>query len=304
MGFNFLNKNNKILILGHVCMLAACVMWGLMAPLGKDAMVNGIPGIQMVTFRVTGGAICFWIASLFTKNEKIERDDYLRFFFAGLFAIVCNQCCYTVGLSITSPVNASIMTTTLPIITMVMSALFLNDKITWKKMLGVTMGASGACILILGSTQGHIGGGVLLGDILCICAQFSFAIYLTFFKSLIQKYSVITCMKWMITFAALVITPFTLNKVANLPWTEISIITYLEAAFVVIGGTFLAYICSVRAQKILRPTVVAMYNYVQPIVACLVSVAMGVGIFGWTQALAVVLVFTGVKLVNKKQKNK
>ena len=298
---NWLKKNDKIQLLGHLCMIGACSMWGLMAPLGKDAMTHGISGIEMVTFRVVGGAICFWLASLFVKTEKVERKDYLRFFLAGMFAIVCNQCCYTVGLSITSPVNASIMTTTMPIITLVLSALFLHDAITARKLLGVSLGASGACLLILGSTQGVAKGGVLFGDILCIMAQCSYAVYLTFFKSLIQKYSVITCMKWMITFAAMVITPFSFMRVVHLPWTEISIVTYMETTFVVVGGTFLAYICSIRAQKILRPTVVAMYNYVQPIIACIVSVCLGLGIFGWSQALAVVLVFSGVRLVNRKK---
>ena len=209
---NILDRSDKIQILGHICMIGACSMWGLMAPLGKDAMTHGISGIEMVTFRVVGGAICFWFASLFVKTEKVEHKDYLRFFLAGMFAIVCNQCCYTVGLSITSPVNASIMTTTMPIITLVLSALFLHDAITARKLLGVSLGASGACLLILGSTQGVAKGGVLFGDILCIMAQCSYAVYLTFFKSLIQKYSVITCMKWMITFAAMVITPFTFMR--------------------------------------------------------------------------------------------
>lgn len=231
---------------------------------------------------------------------KDRGKDYVRFFFAGMFAIVCNQCCYTIGLSITSPVHASIMTTVMPIITLVLSALFLNDVITFRKLLGVLLGASGACLLILGSMQGIAKGGVLTGDLLCITAQCSYAVYLTFFKSLIQKYSVITCMKWMITFAALVISPFSLNNMSHLPWTEISYVTYLETSFVVVGGTFLAYICSIRAQKILRPTVVAMYNYVQPIIACVVSVCLGLGVFGWSQAVAVLLVFSGVRLVNKR----
>jgi len=295
------DKSDKIQFLGHICMIAACSMWGLMAPLGKDAMTHGISGVEMVTFRVVGGAICFWVLSFFVKSETVERKDLFRFFLAGMFAIVCNQCCYTIGLSITSPVHASIMTTIMPIITLVLSALFLNDVITFRKLMGVLLGASGACLLILGSMQGIAKGGNLVGDLLCITAQCSYAVYLTFFKSLIQKYSVITCMKWMITFAALVISPFTFHNMVQLPWMEISCITYLETAFVVVGGTFLAYICSIRAQKILRPTVVAMYNYVQPIIACIVSVCLGLGVFGWSQALAVVLVFSGVRLVNKKK---
>lgn len=293
-------SNNKTI--GHLCMAAACACWGLMAPLGKDAMMNGIPGLEMVTFRVTGGALCFWLASIVMGiNEKVPPRDLLRFFLAGLFGIVFNQCGYTIGLSITSPVNASIVTTTLPIITMILAALVLREPITTKKVSGILIGAAGACTLIISSTGIGSSDGVLAGDLLCLAAQCSFAVYLASFKHLIARYSVITSMKWMITFASMVILPFSFNRMTALPWESIPATTYFETAFVVIGGTFLAYICSIHAQKILRPTVIASYNYVQPAVACGVSVAAGIGGFNWMQGLAIVLVFWGVYLVNKSK---
>lgn len=286
-------------------MAAACAIWGLMAPLGKDAMTHGIPGIEMVTFRVMGAAVCFWLTSLFLPKEKVERRDLLKLFGAGMFAIVFNQCNYTVGLSLTSPVNASIITTSLPFVTMILAFFALGEPITGKKVGGVLLGAIGAIILITASTSspsGMVGkGSSIKGDIMCMLAQTSFAIYLTFFKQVISKYSVVTCMKWMVTFATLVILPFTYPKVAALPYSEISLKTYLEAAFVVVGGTFFAYIFSIHAQKYLRPTIIAIYNYVQPIVACGVSVFAGLAIFGWRQALAIILVFIGVYLVNNSK---
>lgn len=300
-------KINKAILIGHLSMAVACAMWGLMAPLGKDAMTHGISGLSMVAFRVSGGALCFWLTSLlWRKSEKkpVERKDLTKMFFAALFAIVFNQCNYTIGLSITSPLNASIMTTTMPIITMLLAAFFLKEPVTWKKALGVLLGASGAAILIIGSSQGVRGGGVLLGDVLCVCAQCSYAVYLTAFKTLVQKYSVVTCMKWMMLFASLVIVPFAMPGIVDLPWQDITLKTYLEASFVVFGGTYIAYIFCTSAQKVLRPTVVAMYNYVQPIVSCVVSVVIGLGIFGMWQGVAVVLVFTGVWLVTQSKARK
>lgn len=288
--------------IGHICMFLACAIWGLMAPLGKDAMTHGVGGLEMVTFRVVGGAVCFWIASLFVKQEKVRHKDMLLFFFAAMLSIVLNQCCYTIGLSITSPVNASIMTTMMPIITMILAALFLKEPITGKKVMGVFCGAVGAFLLITtGARVASGNGGVLLGDLLCLSAQLCFAIYLTVFKHLIQRYTVITCMKWMITYAAIVIMPISFSRMQQLPWTDIPAKTWWETAFVVVGGTFLAYIFMMQGQKILRPTVVAMYNYVQPIIACIVSVAIGLGVFGLWQALAVVLVFFGVWLVTQSK---
>lgn len=288
--------------IGHICMFLACAIWGLMAPLGKDAMTHGVGGLEMVTFRVVGGAVCFWIASLFVKQENVRQKDMLLFFFAAMLSIVLNQCCYTIGLSITSPVNASIMTTMMPIITMILAALFLKEPITGKKVMGVFCGAVGAFLLITtGARVASGNGGVLLGDLLCLSAQLCFAIYLTVFKHLIQRYTVITCMKWMITYAAIVIMPISFSRMQQLPWADIPAKTWWETAFVVVGGTFLAYIFMMQGQKILRPTVVAMYNYVQPIIACIVSVAIGLGVFGLWQALAVVLVFFGVWLVTQSK---
>jgi drug/metabolite transporter (DMT)-like permease len=273
-----------------------------MAPIGKDAMSHGIGGFEMVTFRAVGGAVCFWIASLFAKKEEVRHKDMLLFFFAAMLGIVFNQCCYTIGLSLTSPVNASIMTTTMPIVTMILAAIFLREPITGKKVMGIFMGATGAFILITGSSAGGAdNSGNLSGDLLCLLAQCCFAVYLTVFKHLIARYTVITCMKWMITYAAIVIMPLSYNRMSQLAWSEISAVTWLETAFVVVCGTFLAYILMMRGQKTLRPTVVSMYNYVQPIVACVVSVMVGLGVFGWGQAVAVALVFSGVWLVTQSK---
>lgn len=288
---------------GHLCMFAACAAWGLMAPLGKDAMSNGISGLALVSFRVVGAAACFWLTSLLGhQKEEVSPHDMLQLFFAGMLAIVFNQCCFTIGLSLTSPVDASIVTTILPIVTMVLAALFLKEPVTNKKVMGIFCGAIGALLLIMGNSgTAHKGGGSLTGDLLCLTAQCSFAVYLTVFKKVTQKYSVVTCMKWMFTYAAIFILPFTYGELASLPWAGIPASTYGETAFVVFVATYLAYILMMTGQKMLRPTIVSMYNYVQPIVACVVSVAAGLGTFGWCQGLAVALVFSGVWLVTQSK---
>ncbi len=288
---------------GHLCMFAACAAWGLMAPLGKDAMDHGISGTVLVSFRVVGAAVCFWLTSFFGRHkEEVAGRDLLMFFFAGMLAIVFNQCCFTVGLSLTSPVNASIVTTTLPIATMLLAALFLKEPVTGKKVAGIVCGATGALLLIMGSRNGaQKGSGNLTGDLLCLTAQCSFAVYLTVFKNLIRKYSVVTCMKWMFLYASAVILPFTGQQLAALPWTEIPPTAWAETFFVVFVATYLAYIMMMTGQKLLRPTVVSMYNYVQPIVASIVSVAAGLGVFGWSQGTAVLLVFSGVWLVTQSK---
>lgn len=293
--------NNRPLI-AHLSMFFASAFWGLMAPLGKDAMTHGLTGIDMVTFRVTGGALLFWFTSLFLPKEYVPKKDLLMFVGAAIFGLVTNQCCYTIGLSITSPINASIVTTSMPIFAMILAAIILKEPITGKKALGVCLGCSGAVILILTSAvASNAKVGDLLGDLLCMCAQLSFALYLSMFSPLIKRYSVFTVNKWMFTFATLLILPFTCGHVAAIDFVNVPGKTWLETGFVVFFGTYISYILMMIGQHTLRPTVVSIYNYVQPLVSVTVTILTGIGVFKPSQGLAVILVCLGVWLVTKSK---
>lgn len=293
-------SNHRTPLLAHLSLAGAAVCWGLMSPLGKDAMQHGIDGITLVSLRVLGGAILFWLTSLFTPREIISRKHIALLCLAAVFGLVGNQCCFTIGLSLTSPVNAGIVTTTMPISALLLSALILKEPITLRKALGVALGCCGAVLLVMTSVRtaaGATGMGDLRGDLLCFAAQISYTIYLTVFGWLAKRYSIFTVNKWMFLSATCIVWPFTAQHVWQTPWSTLSMITLGEIAYVVVGGTFLAYILMIRGQQVLRPTVVSMYNYVQPIVAVIVSIVLGLAVFTLTHALAVALIFSGVALV-------
>ena len=310
-------KRNSRPLIAHLSMFGACAIWGLMAPLGKDAMTHGLDGLTMVSMRVAGGMFLFWVTSLLMRlfksrtpntnnpspvKEHVPVRDRLMFCGAALFGLVFNQCCYTIGLSLTSPINASIVTTSMPIFAMILAAVILKEPITGKKALGVLMGCSGALILILTSaaaTTDKVGD--IRGDLLCLGAQFSFALYLSLFNPLIRRYSVFTINRWMFLWATIIVIPLTMTHLLSLRWSAVTVSAWWEAAYVVVFGTFIGYILTMIGQRTLRPTVVSIYNYVQPIVSVTVSIFTGIGIFRWSQALAVILVFVGVWQVTKSK---
>ena len=294
--------DNKRPLIAHLCLFCSGAFWGLMAPVGKDAMMHGIDGIDLVSFRVLGGAILFWLTSFFTKKEKVPVKDIFLFGAAGIFALVFNQCSYTIGLNMTSPSNSSIMTTSMPIFAMVLSFLILKEPITWKKLVGVLMGCVGAIIIITTSaTSGNAKVGNIGGDLLCMSAQLSFALYLALFKNLLSKYSLFTINKWMFTWATIVIWPFTIGHVGAIDFASVPMSTWWEAGYVIFFGTYLGYICMMIGQKTLRPTVVSVYNYVQPVVSVSVSVMASLAVFKGMQAFAALLIFSGVWLVVKSK---
>ena len=276
-----IDKNLK----GHALAFTANMMWGLMSPIGKSALAE-FSALSVTTFRMVGAAAAFWILSAFCKQEQVGHRDQ------GIFIF---------GLSLTSPIDASIVTTTSPIITMIVAAIYLKEPVTNKKVLGIFIGAMGALILILSSQAVSAGGGSIWGDLLCMIAQLSFSIYLTVFKGLSQRYSAITINKWMFIYASICYIPFSYQDIASIKWDSISTAAIYQVLYVVLCGSFIAYICIMTAQKLMRPTVVSMYNYVQPIVASIAAILMGIGSFGWEKGVAIALVFLGVYFVTQSK---
>ncbi|MGL5272907.1 MAG: DMT family transporter, partial [Phocaeicola sp.] len=135
----------------------------------------------------------------------------------------------------------------------------------------------------------------------CLIAQISFSFYLAIFKGLIGKYNVFTLMKWMFTYATICFIPFSYNDFTKVDFAALSTSTWWCIAYVVLAATFLAYVLMMVGQKALRPTVVSMYNYVQPIVSTTVSILIGIGTFGIAKGIAVGLVFSGVYLVTQSK---
>jgi drug/metabolite transporter (DMT)-like permease len=288
---------------GHLLMVIAYTVFGLNIPAVKSLVgVEGMTGLSITFYRMAGAAALFWFASLFARRQRIPLRDMGAIFVASLFCILLNQMPFIVGVSLTSPIDASVITTIGPMITMVLAALFLGEPITWLKAGGVAVGMSGALMLILGggAATGR-GGASVEGDLLCIASSLSFAIYLTAFKRLFTTYGPVTLMKWMFLFSALLSWPVCCRDVAGVDYAALGWEAWATLAFIVCGATFLTFFLLPIGQRYLRPTVLSMYNYLQPAVAAMVAVAAGMDTFGLSKGMATVLVFAGVWLVTQSR---
>lgn len=286
---------------GHAAVLVANILWGAYAPIGKVLLAE-FSAFSVIAFRAVGAAMAFWLFSLFLPQEHVNPKDMLKLFFASLFSVVFNQGASVVGLSLTSPIDASIVATVTPIITMIVAALYLHEPITNKKVLGIFIGGIGALTLVLDNPHSAGGGSNhLLGNVFCLISQLSFAIYLTIFKDLVGRYSPITINKWLFIYAAICFIPFSYRDITAIDFTAISSETWVKIGYVVLGATFVSYICTMIGQRLLRPTIVSMYNYIQPIVTAIIAMAWGMDTFGWQKGIAVALVFLGVYFVTQSK---
>lgn len=287
---------------GHTAMLGANAMWGIMSPVSKMVLAGGaITPIVMTDCRVLGAAALFWILSLFLKGDTVPWKDRLLLILASQFAIVFNQGSFVFGISLTSPINASIITTSLPILTLILSAFFLKEPVTVRKIIGIAFGATGAVLLVTGGLRTAGGNSNIWGDLLILTAQLSFSIYLIFFRNLIARCSPIAIMKWMFTGASLSLLPFTWDKMLATDWASLEWRYIAGTTFVVVGGTFISYLLISIGQKHLRPTVVSIYNYIQPVAASILALMWGMDSFTVSKSIAVAFIFTGVFLVTQNR---
>ena len=287
--------------------MVANVSWGLMAPFLKDLLNGGIiTPMALSGYRIIGGALLFWLIGMFVKPDKnacnsIERRDILPLIIASLLVIGLNQVLIIVGMSLTSPVDASVVCSLTPIFTLIFGAILMGIAFTWSKALGVTIGLAGALIFVF-TGQADAETCVtnpVLGDVACLMAQVFGALYLVCFTKLISKYSLITLMKWMFLISGIAVLPFSLPDMLAVDWSQVILMEYIDLTFIILFGTCLAYMLIPVAQRRVEPTVIAMYNYLQPVVAVVFSVIAGLATFSITNAIATAMVFVGVWIVNR-----
>jgi drug/metabolite transporter (DMT)-like permease len=286
---------------GHLTMFVVNIIFGMNTPISKSVLTNTLTPYSLYFLRIAGAASLFWIASVFIKENKVGARDLTMLFLAGMLGVAINQFSFVKGLSMTSPINAAIIITLTPIITMILAAVYQKEPITRKKVAGVLIGACGALLLILTSMQMVNNAGSTTGNILCLLSALSYAFYLTAFKKLINRHSPVTLMKWMFLFSTIISLPVCLEDIEKISWQVIPAGSYLRIGYVVVLATFITYMLIPVGQKLLRPTTLSMYNYLQPLIAALAAMAMGLDHFGWNTALAAVLVFCGVYIVTQSK---
>ena len=290
---------------GHISAFFAYTIFGFNIIICRDLSTLAlISPMGLLCFRVAGAAALFWLTSLFLPKEKVDLKDFPKIFLASMLGLFLTQWSFLKASTMTTPFDTSILTPLTPIFTMFIAAIVLKEPITLKKAGGVALSFIGVIFLILNTVRVESGGVTEtqpMGIVYMIGNCIFFAMYLGAFRPLITKYSVVTFMKWMFLFSAIVAIPFDIKELVGLNMAAMPTRYLLELGFVILFSTFVAYFLIPVGQKVLRPTVISLYGYVQPLIATVMGIATGMDRFTWQKVLAAVLVFTGVVLVNKSR---
>jgi len=252
-----------------------------------------------ILLRVTTATLLFWVFSYFTSAERINKRDFLLLFLCGLFGVAINQMLFFKGLSLTTPIHASVIMTTSPIAVMLVAYVLGKEKLTVLKIVGVFVGATGAYLLITNDGISFDEGG-FIGDLLVLINGASYATYLVIVKPLMAKYKATTVIKWVFFFGWLIIIPFGYSEFTTIAWASLPQLVWFSIAFVILGATFLVYLLNVWALKYVNSSVVGIYMYLQPVFATFIALLVRGDHLEWSTVLFSLVIMLGVYLVSKK----
>lgn len=289
---------------GHLSIAAAYTIFGLNVVLCKDiANSAAVAPHVLFTFRALGASALFWLVSLFQPQEKIQKGDMWRIALASFLGFFLTQMTFLIGITMATAIDSAILGTLGPVFTMIVAYFFVGEPITGKKAGGVTLSLIGVLFLIFNSVQS--GGGASattpLGLVMLLLNSLTFAMYLGIFRPLVSKYSVVTFMKWVFLFSLLMSLPLSAKEMFTMDYAAIPVTVRWEIGYLIFFATFIAYYLIPYGQKLIRPTLVSMYNYLSPIIATVVSIWTGMDHLTWQKVLAAMAIVGGVILVSKSR---
>lgn len=281
------------------------LLYGLNYTFAKTVLNGGyIKPFAFTVLRVAGATVLFWLFGLFLKQEKVDKKDYFKFFAAAIFGVAINMMLFLKGLELTSPIHAAAIVTTTPIIILVASSFFLKEKVTALKIFGVLLGFAGALVLTIYGKSSRAADNVLLGNAFIFINAVSYSIYIILIKKLTEKYHPFTFIKWLFLFGFFMVLPFGYGELQEIQWQTFTPSVYFSVGFVIIGATFATYILNPLALTKLKASTVGIFIYLQPVIAGVFALIMGVDTVNYVKILAMLLIFSGVYLVSLKPKAK
>src|SRR5690554_377612 len=292
---------DKTRILALIAVTLVHVIYGLTFTFANDVLAEGyIKPYGFLLVRVVGAAILFWIFSLFTVKEPIAAKDYITIFFAAVFGLGVNFLTFFKGLEFTTPIHASVIMTVVPIVVLLLSAFFLKERVTGLKIIGISLGLSGAIVLSVYGKSPHPTDQIPLGNLLIFINAVSYSIYIIIIKNLTNKYHPFTFIRWLFLFGALLVIPFGYNEFSQIAWATFPPYILFSVLFVVVGATFGTYLLNPLALRHLKASTVSTFLYIQPVIASVFALFMGSDTIDLVKVIAAVLIFAGVYLVTKK----
>lgn len=286
----------------HLALFTVSLLYGATFTLAKQVMPAYVKPFAFILMRVSVAAVCIFIFhSIFIKKRISDWKDIRQLCISALFGVAFNMLLFFKGLSITTPINGSVLMMFTPIFVVVFAVLYLKEKLTIHKALGVAVAALGA-VLLMGGARFNFNSGTIWGDVMVTANAIIYAFYLVYAKSLMQKYHPLTVTMWSFIFGWFVVLPFGAGEFTEIDFSSFTPQVWACVAFVTVGATFLTYVLNAYALQQASSSLVGSYIYLQPVLATLIAVISGNDALTLEKIGCILVIFFGVFLVSRGKK--
>lgn len=282
----------------HLALFTVSLIYGATFTIAKQVMPQYVQPFAFILMRVSVAAVCIFIFhSIFVKKRITDKKDFLQLGISALFGVAFNMLLFFKGLSITTPINGAVLMLNTPIFVVVFAALYLKEKISFQKVVGILVAAFGA-LLLMGGTRFHFTGVTVWGDLMVTANAIIYAFYLVYAKSLMVKYHPLTVTMWSFVFGWFVVLPFGASEFSQIQFATIPATIWVFIAFITIGSTFLTYVLNAYALQKASSSLVGSYIYLQPVLATLIAIVTGKDLLTLEKSFYILVIFAGVFLVS------
>ena len=288
----------------HLGLILSYVIWAVNYPLYKVIMPHYISPYAMTMLVVGVAALLAFGSMLFVPIEPVRRQDILKLVAAAALMGIAKKLFLMVGIQHTSPIDASIIATLGPILVLVISVMFLVDRFTPMKVLGMALGLAGALVVILSGSGMQAPSDKLGGDAVVLLAIVASSFSMVWLKELIMRYKPVTLLRWIYPVAAVMMLPIGLGPLLRTDFSAMPAHVAWIVAYVAVVPTFGPNYLLIYSLHYVKPTISSIYFYLEPVIATAISVAMHMDTLSWDRALASLAVFAGVLLVVLSYKNR
>ncbi len=287
----------------HLALIAVQIIFGTWGIPAKLALHQLTPfGLSAIRVAAAAGAFAV-IGRLSGHFKSIARKHWPLLVASSMCGVVLNQWLFVTGLSMTTVINSVLITTTMPVFTLVVGSVTGIERPSWRRFLGILLAAAGV-IYLISPARAEAGAGSRLGDLLILGSAFIYGCYIVLSKPLVETYGALATITWIFivaTIPTVIVGAISLRHVSIL---TIERPAWLAMLYIVLIPTILAYYLLSAALKEVPPSTVAVYIYLQPLIAFLVAPAVLGEAFTVRTAIAAVLVFAGVAITTRRRKRR
>lgn len=280
----------------HLALVAVQILFGIWPIFGK-IVLRSMSSTSLVVIRITGAAVALALLQRrLTPLLRMPAKDIGLLTLCSLLGVVGNQLLYVKGLSLTTVINATLLSTMIPLYALAVSVLLGYERGSLKTLAGIVVSAAGV-IYLVNPAHAELNAQTTTGNLLLLANSFIYAIYIVISKDLFERYGALNVVTWIFLIGAVMTVPVGIYSLQNENLAAISAMVWLAVAFIILLPTVGAYYLNAWALTRVAPSTVATYIYLQPLIAFgLAPIFLGES-WNWRTIVAAMFIFGGVALV-------